>query len=115
LIVGVIGAGLLGTACATLVLAVFNTEQVEAVVEGGGGMAEAADRSARRGTPGKRRSDRRTRAGNPDRAQPVQRGTDTASLQRCCIAQDANDGQIEFPITQELAADAQTKSRYLGV
>jgi hypothetical protein len=49
-------------------------------------------RNARRGAPGKRGSDGRTRAGNPDRARPGARGTDTASLQRC-IAQDADDGQ----------------------
>jgi hypothetical protein len=49
-------------------------------------------RNARCEAPGERRSGTRTRAGNPDRAQPVVRGTDAASLQRC-IAQDAGDRQ----------------------
>ena len=53
-------------------------------------------RNARRGAPGKRGLDGRTRAGHPDRNR-VHGDTGTASLQHC-IAQDAGNGRLNFPI-----------------
>ena len=56
-------------------------------------------RNARYAAPRERRSDRRTRAGNLDRAQPSA-GAPLRRRYKVSAAGDAGNGQIDFPITQ---------------